>query len=292
MRVLLRKDFQKQFLINVKGNRSWKEFSENLGTREHIIKQCAHYGNTLPEDIYNKIKTCESDRFVIKKVSDNWGRSKGGKKSSGTTKTIKKPKLDKKLAELVGVMLGDGSIYLNKECGAYQIRITLNINKERDYVEEHLVPIFKNLFDINCRVVERPDRGVICISVDSKELVDFFANIGLWHKGRKSSNVPSWIKNNKSFSAACLRGLIDTDGSIYRLSRKDPDSKRISFKNANVKLLKDFRDMAIGLGFHPSKITHGNIFITRKKDIVKYMDEIGFSNPKNSRKIKEISPVV
>ena len=40
----------------------------------------------------------------------NGGQVKGGKLSTGTTKKIIIPKKDEKLAELIGIILGDGNI--------------------------------------------------------------------------------------------------------------------------------------------------------------------------------------
>ena len=42
---------------------------------------------------------------------DNWGQIKGGLNSRGSLKAIIRPDRCKELAELVGIILGDGSIY-------------------------------------------------------------------------------------------------------------------------------------------------------------------------------------
>ena len=287
MRILLNKSYQKKFLCKAKGDMSWKKFSEFVGTKEHVIKQCVFKGSTIPEGVYNKIKTHESDKFIIDKLNNNWGQIKGGKNSTGTTKRIRTPKINKNVAEIAGVVLGDGSIYSNTKYGTYQIRIASNLSKENEYATRYLKPLFERTFGISGRITERPKMGVMYLEFDSRELVRFFSDIGLY----KKNGVPEWIKDNKRFSAACMRGLIDTDGCIHRLSKKDPNLRRICFKNTNIRLLEDFRNIAINLGFHPSKIIHGNVFLTRKADIIKYIEKIGFSNPKNIKKLKEISPV-
>lgn len=49
--------------------------------------------------------------------------------------------------------------------------------------------------------------------------------------------IPQWIKNDETYIKACLRGLIDTDGSIFRMSKRDKNLIRIGFTNHNSRLL-------------------------------------------------------
>ena len=106
--------------------------------------------------------------------------------------------------------------------------------------------------------------------------------------------MPNWIFRNNGFLKACLRGLIDTDGSVFRMSKKDPHLLRLSFTNCNHTLLKDTRNAFIQLGFSPSRITRNNkIYLSRKQDIARYINEIGFSNNKHIVRFQKFSsPVV
>ena len=130
----------------------------------------------------------------------------------------------------------------------------------------------------------------------SKRLVDFFAGIGIpaGNKKKNQSTIPHWVYESDGCLRACLRGLIDTDGSVFLMSRKDPHLLRISFVNNNKTLLEDTRTAFIQLGFHPSIIVHNRqFFISRKGDIQKYLNEIGFANKKHLDRIKILhSPVV
>ena len=126
--------------------------------------------------------------------------------------------------------------------------------------------------------------------VYSKNLVEFFESIG-FPAGNKIKNkvtIPLWIKENNFFLKRCIRGLIDTDGSVFRMSKKDPNLIRIGFKNFNKKLLDDTREAFIKLGFHPSKIICGAYFVlSRQDEINKYLSEIGFSNKKHLDRLNE-----
>jgi len=243
--------------------------------------------------LYRKVRTEQSDRFIVNVLDDHWGQRKGAQNSKGSTKVINTPNFSKKLAEAVGIMLGDGSVYVNKNYGIYQVRIAGNIVNEKPYLIKFIKPLFEKLFGISGRIIRKPQFGTVYIAFDSRELVDFLMQIGVYTSLRKSRNgIPKWIKLNKGFLVPCLRGLIDTDGSVHRLSNKDPQLIRISFKNSNKVLLEDVKQSFSILAFHPSKIITRQVFLTRKADIKRFAKLIGFSNAKNKERLDKLSPIV
>jgi len=211
----------------------------------------------------------------------------------GALKLIRKPRQSEELAEAVGIMLGDGSNYANFRKGAYQVRIAANSKCESDYLLLFMKPLFERLFGIEGRISFHRSHSAMYLRFDSRNLVYFFDGIGVPFGGRKAkAGIPEWIKAEEKYLAACLRGLFDTDGSVYRLARKYPNLLRISFKNANEALLEDVRAGLLALGFHPSKATWRNVFLTRKSDVCLFADKIGFNNPKNQNRLNSFSPVV
>lgn len=67
----------------------------------------------------------------------NWRQIKGGLNSTGTTKTIRISKKDEKLAEFIGIVLGDGNIHSfkkGKKVGVYSIRIAGDSRHDRNYL--------------------------------------------------------------------------------------------------------------------------------------------------------------
>ena len=87
----------------------------------------------------------------MKNKIKNWGQIKGGKLSSGTTKTITIPPKNEKLAELVGILLGDGNIhvYKGKKSTSYAVRIAGDSNKDKKYLIDYVKPLCDSLFDVN-----------------------------------------------------------------------------------------------------------------------------------------------
>lgn len=75
--------------------------------------------------------------------------------------------------------------------------------------------------------------------------------VGSGSKIAQQARVPDWIKANKAYSIACLRGLLQTDGSIYR----DRGYLMVNFVNHIAPLADDVRNMLEALGFHPRMYT-------------------------------------
>ena len=95
------------------------------------------------------------------------------------------------------------------------------------------------------------------IRVYGKGIIDAFVKLGL-KTGNKVENqvgVPNWIKNNKNYCSSCLKGLFDTDGSIYLTS----DKKRIAmnFKNNSRPLVESFKEMCEKLAIKTNKVYEG-----------------------------------
>jgi intein/homing endonuclease len=191
-------------------------------------------------------------------------------------------------AELFGIMLGDGNIYVNKKHHVYQVRIAFEAAKELEY-REYVSSLLRTLFNIEPRHFFNNHGGAYtCIS--KRHLTEYFMSQGLLPRTRdRQITTPFWIVNDTVFLQAFIRGLTDTDGSIFRLSNKDPHILRIGYKSANRTLMEAYREGLLKLGYHPSKIMRRNIFLTRKEDTRRFIQEIGFSNPKHRKRLEQFS---
>src|SRR3989344_2136306 len=215
-------------------------------------------------------------------------------------KNIKKitiPQKDEKLAELVGIILGDGNIYVRKgkNSNNYQFRIVGDSIKDKEYLVGYVKPLIEQLFSISPRVRKHKSFNALFVIVDYKKVVEFLLSIGM-HAGNKIDNqatIPTWIFENDLFLKACIRGLVDTDGSIYELKPHWPGLWQICFTNKNETLLHDFRKALLKLGIGCSNIFNykegkkaSKVYITRKAELSKFYKEIGFSNTKHSKKLQ------
>lgn len=185
------------------------------------------------------------------------------------------------LAELFGILLGDGSVT------KYYTKVYLNLIADQGY-EKTVILLIKKLFlNIKLCIMERPKRGTREIQISSKEVSDYFIKIGFNPKNR---NVPKWILKNKKFKHSCVRGLFDTEGSIS-IKKFDGKNgtytyKQLTFTNKNKELLSFVEKTLKEFGFSPTQNSKANIYISNKKDIEKYFDIIGSNNPKLEKKLK------
>lgn len=296
MRIVLEKGMQKKLILLAKGDKTWKELANLIELDPHYL--CFELKNemaTLSDGKYYllcKIADLNFDNYIKEKLNDNWGKSLGAKKSRGSLLDIKIPKRDERLSEIIGALLGDGNVTYykkGKKIGVYQIKVAGDYILDKDYHLSYLKNLFFELFGIEGKEVIMTKQHGRFLVLTSKKMVEFFISEGLksGDKIRNQVTIPSWVFHNPHYLTSCLRGLIDTDGSIFRMSNQDPNLLRISFTNYNKTLLNDTKKAFEILGYHPSNIVQDKrFFISRKDEITKYLKDIGFSNKKHLDRVK------
>jgi len=290
--------------LNAKKSLTWEKLALKIGINyRYLCNDIKNEKRYLPESTYKKlckITGLNLDNFIENRLEDNWGQSKGGINSPGSIKKIPKVNFNEKLSEFIGAVLGDGHVCYFKstnkkrKIGVYQIKIAGDLVKDKEY-HSYLKNLGKEIFSLNGRERKRPKNNERFLEFTSRKLIELFISIGIkpGNKIKNQSTIPKWIFKNKQYLRTCLRGLIDTDGSIHRMSRRDWKLLRINFTNHNRTLLKDTREAFILCGFNPSKIIcNRNFYISRQKEIEKYIKEIGFKNNKHLKRLEEFSPVV
>ena len=140
-------------------------------------------------------------------------------------------KLTPELAEFLGWYFGDGC--LSAKGGKYQFSITGDLKEEFQFYEEIVVPAFNQLFgnDLKRKVSTRKylSVGVCGIYVSNKGFVNILQERFNLKSGKKLDvNLPplETTEQKKAF----LRGLFDTDGSIY-FGRSHVKTKKPTFSN-------------------------------------------------------------
>ena len=292
MRLVFAKGKQKELINNFRkiNNLSWKELSKLLNVKVGKIKAYFDEASLVSDSIYfmldeNRIY----EKFILEKKEDNWGRIKGGVNSLGKTKEINIPKESKELSEFYGIMLGDGNSHRTKgyKKGTYMIRIVGDDIKDKAYLNDYVKSLIESLFNIKVKIGFFKNTHAMFLQAHSLRLIDFLEEKG-FTPGNKIKNkleIPLWIKNNRQYLIACLRGLYDTDGSVYKLTNQN--SYQICFTNYNTDLLEDVREGLISLEISPSRIMKGTeIVITKKSELRKFLKVIGFHNERHLKKVK------
>ncbi|PIP55641.1 MAG: hypothetical protein CO183_01000 [Candidatus Zambryskibacteria bacterium CG_4_9_14_3_um_filter_42_9] len=118
------------------------------------------------------------------------------------------------VAYVIGIALGDGNLS-NPNGRAVRLRITCD--SKYPFLISKIEQSLKKLAPNN--KVARINRGdnaidISCYSNQWEQLLGWKAYGG--SKIKQSIRVPNWILRNKKFCRACLCGLWETDGSIYK----------------------------------------------------------------------------
>lgn len=293
MRLFFKKGKQRELIAKEKEklNLSLPKLASHLNIKLGKLLPYYHEKSSLPEEIFDKF-TLKEDyvKWIIDKKEDNWGQSRGGQNSSGSNiKEINEPKESEELAEFFGIMLGDGNLTKIKayKIGTYQIRIVGDSRFDREYLINFVKPLIEKLFKINVNLHKIKNSNGLNVNANGLRLVEFLESKGFkpGDKIRNQITMPDWIKKNPKFLRACIRGMYDTDGSVYKLTNQN--SHQFSFRNYNYTLITDVRNSLLSLGINCSKITKGNeILITRKSELRKFLNEVGFHNFKHLNKVK------
>ena len=187
----------------------------------------------------------------------------------------------KELAELFGILLGDGSVT------TYFAKVYLNFRLETEY-SIFVTDLCKKLFPGSTVTrTGRVNRGTWEIQISSKTATDYLRKIGF---DPKSRTIPAWIDKNATFKRAVLRGLFDTEGSVgikyYRGKAKNTFYKQLTVTNKNKNILTFIEKTLLENNFKPTKSSSANIYISNTLDIKRYMRDIGSHNPKLLSKLE------
>ena len=220
----------------------------------HITKLCSSTGvslekfSTLPR---TQIACCESNTFLVPDVNSE------------------------KFAEFIGILLGDGCIYSNKQ----SVCIAGDKLLDRDYFENHLNKLIFDLFSVRQHnYFCKKNRGMHCV-INSKSLVNFLCPnfFVAGNKIKAGAQIPSYFFSNKLLLKSCLKGLFDTDGSVC----PHPNSKvMLIITIKNPALMKSALTAFDELNF-PAKQSKGDIYFYGAKKVKAFFDIINSSNPKH-----------
>jgi DNA-binding transcriptional regulator WhiA len=118
-----------------------------------------------------------------------------------------------KMAYLIGLALGDGNLS-NPNGRAVKLRITCD--KKYPKLIKRVIFLLQKLFPKNkIGLIDRSDScvDISCYSNKLEDLLGWKAKNG--SKIKQKVSIPNWIKKDLNYAKTCLRGLIETDGSVY-----------------------------------------------------------------------------
>lgn len=235
----------------------------------------------------SNLKELSKKLGVSHQIVKNWSCGITAVLGKPRQKKIKIPEKSEKLAEFFGIILGDGNIIRK------QMRVVVNKNEKMylGYVQK----LVKDLFDLESKIHKHSRGGFensrdtaleLCIS--SISLVKFCVENGLkiGNKIENQANIPRWCFENDKYLKGCVRGLFDTDGSVYPNNKR---WKQICWKmSEKSKIPNSIYQGLKQLGFHPNKNIDNRVNLTRTKEVHKFFDEIKPKNPKHIKRMMAI----
>jgi len=205
-------------------------------------------------------------------------------------KEIKHPPLSPLLAEFVGILLGDGGV-------RSALQVTVSFNREKEMAYAHWIQgVVRRLFGLDSALSLRKDNLGGDVVVSSSQLVRYLAGITGLKPGNKlhgGLDVPEWIWGQRTYKISCLRGLMDTDGSLY-LHRYQVNGRwyaypKLCVASASSSLLSSIYRLFSELGFHPRMTSNKLVFIDRTAESRRFYRVVGSRHKRNCDKIEKFS---
>ncbi|MBI2345319.1 MAG: hypothetical protein HYV03_00180 [Deltaproteobacteria bacterium] len=319
-RIFFNEGQQKMFIERAKERTglSFKLLAKRCGGHQRSYSDWLHEETSLPQDIALKLSILADvpipPNVVVK--DDFWytkkagilgghahiqqygnpgtpeGRRLGGIRSLIThretqssfkqRKAVQNPGRSAELAEMCGIILGDGNV------SYHQVSITLNRDTDSKYVQ-CVMQLMKRLFGID--VFVRQIGKTATLVATGINLVEILLRYGLrrGNKIQKQVDMPSWIKTHSSYARACVRGLIDTDGCVYidrhRHGNKVYRNICLAFTSYSKPLLGSVHRLLLSFKIQ-SSMYRNNIKIRKRKNVYRYYKTIGTQNQKHAEKLE------
>lgn len=217
------------------------------------------------------------------------GCRKGGLRAAKTHRAssdtrINYPPMAEELAEFIGLMTGDGNIY------GYQVKVYGCESTDSEY-KYYVLKLAHSLFGLNGSVSFREDCWTISFSSIGLVRLLHKLDLPVGDKIKHEIDIPLRLKNSTKLIIAYLRGLFDTDGSVYldrhRINNKNYQYIGIIFTSYSPRLLESIYIALKKIGFSPI-ITpaHHNVFLHRQSEIRRFFDQIKPANAKHQERYK------
>lgn len=172
------------------------------------------------------------------------------------------------LAELIGVVLGDG--YIGAHMRTEVLRIACNYNNP-GFIKRYSA-LVECLFNKKPSVKKRKTANCVDIVIYQKNIAE---RLGLQTgaKTHRTFFLPDWIKDNPEYQIKFLRGLFETDGC--HCTHLPTYTYKFIFSNVNQSLLETVYMLLCGLGFNPT-MTDKTVQLSRKIEVSRAVKLVKF----------------
>lgn len=291
---------------------SWQELSSMLRKKRTQLEYYRSGVRTLPSPVFERLLSLlpdpEQSRHRSQVISKEryWGQKKAGEitmrkypetfakgrllgAQAQKTKVSLDMPLTPDLSECIGAWIGDG--FTNRYGATYYTEITGDARLDRAY-HAHIISCLQKTYpDIHPRLDAKDNTLRLRIASKAIHLL-LTKRFGL-PKGRKGYflKIPDEIINapDKEIRRACVRGIFDTDGSVYLDKRFNPPYIRIELHMRSPRVIESVSQILQEEGIpHQLNTGHERLQINGRKNCRFYLDKIGFRNERHLNKVRNL----
>jgi intein/homing endonuclease len=172
------------------------------------------------------------------------------------------------LAELIGLVLGDGSIH--RYARTEGLRIVLPTSRPK--LIKRYAELTEKVFGKKPSVIKRKDSNCVDIRL-YQQGIGKRLGVPIGPRAGLVIKIPSWISKNNSFMIRYLRGLYEAEGSFC--THKPTYTYKFLFSNHNKSMRANVFKGMVSLGFHPHMSPH-QVQISRKEEVYRAMKVLSF----------------
>jgi len=207
-------------------------------------------------------------------------------------------KITPELGELVGIIIGDGCLYFSKKFNKYYIEIVGDPRLDRDYFEYISYLVEKTL---NKKPTIAVRSGGLRLRFYSKEFLEFLIYTLKMPFGKIKGSIikipKKLISNKKEITKKCIRGIADSDGSLFLANKKYRlDYPVIEIKSISKNLMFQLKFLLEKEGFRlglrrENRVNCSKVYVLSINGeimVKKWIEEIGFSSSKHFNKYSQL----
>jgi len=176
-------------------------------------------------------------------------------------------KKDGDLAELIGVVLGDGNIHHFSRTEG----LTISSNASNRGFIQRYAQLVKKKFSKD-PAIDKFFKGCTRIRLYQKNISKRLG-VPVGARGKINIKIPYWVLKNKEYLIRYLRGLYEAEGSFC--VHEPTYTYKFLFSNKNKSLLHNVYWALKILGFHPHESKY-QIQVSRKKEVYEIKNLIKF----------------
>ena len=197
------------------------------------------------------------------------------------------------LAELVGILLGDGSINIypsEKYSTYYCVKVSFN-SQERQYIN-HVSHLMKRVLGVVPKKLFRANENTAELLIYRKAVVEKLLVLGLRSSPKWERAVIPARFLRSPLDLCVLRGYFDTDGSVVIANNNGISYARLEMKISpspmQQQLLKILKKNCFA--YHAYAIGKGKVRVQMngREELRKWMQLVGFHNEKHARRARSL----